>query len=188
MEEKMNSNGRGNRKDRKSRSRLLPWRRFPGLLAAALFPFLLSCTNNEEGIEKVEGDRVFIPDSEHYKMYEGANPKYFTTANPGKWEGKQYEHLPRVQFYKKNQNKFLSVKVNLKQSRIHHIETILLLNHLHEEIQSVPFEIDYEGYPQTDFYLGSGEIDSRYFVVAKCNKHDMWEQIVILSDEEAGKE
>ncbi len=154
-----------------------------GLLFLVMFS---GCIQNDGGIERVEGDRVIAPDSDYYKMYGGDNPKFFTSDNPGKWKGREYEHLPVINFSEKNGNKFIKVSMNLEQRPDHYTEVIILLDQNHQEIAAVPFDIYLKGKPQTDFFLGKGEISTKFYVVAKCNKHDMWEVPVILTLEQAG--
>lgn len=153
-----------------------------GVSLCLLLMIPLTCMNVGEDGNTEAGEGEVNPDSVQYKMYGGKEPMYFTASNPGKWTGKDYEHIPVVQFYTKGKNKFLSVKMNLKQDTRHYIESILLLDKDHQEITSVPFERTATGKMHTDFYLGNERISSRYYVVAKCNKHDMWEQIVVLDE------
>lgn len=119
-------------------------------------------------------------------MYGGENPKFFTSHNPGKWKGREYEHIPVYTFSESKDNKFIHVSMNMEQRPDHYIEALILPDHNHQEIASVPFERDVPGKAQTDFFLGKGKIPTKFYIVAKCSKHDMREVPVILSLEQAG--
>jgi desulfoferrodoxin (superoxide reductase-like protein) len=153
-------------------------------ILVGLTVLMSSCTQNDGGIERVEGDRVIAPNSEYYKMYGGENPKYFTTENPGKWKGHEAEHLPEIKFSESKGNKYINVSMNMVQRPDHYIESIILLDHVHQEITSVPFDRYATGKARTDFFLGNGEIPSKFYVVVKCSKHDMWETPVLLTLEQ----
>lgn len=148
-------------------------------LAAGLFVFTgfvllaVSCSGAKES-EKVDKG------SEENTMFTGKDPMFFTESNPGKWEDKTIEHLPELRFVKRDKAKLLQVRMNMQQESNHYIEALVLLDYQRNEKEKINFERGPGGFAQAEFFLGVGKIAPTWHVVAKCNKHDMWQKSITL--------
>lgn len=141
-----------------------------GLVILAL---IIGCGSGSKESEKAAKE-------DENTMYEGREPLFYTEANPGKWHNQKTGHVPVVEFKRKDNVAFLSAKVPLEQQYNHYIEALVLLNYKREEVAKISYRRGSAGFAQAEFFLGSGKISQTWYVVAKCNKHDMWEKKLIL--------
>ncbi len=112
-----------------------------------------------------------------------ADPKvlrFYTKDDPGMWDGKEDEHTPKITYKEGEPRKFkVTVPLVGTERPIHRIEAIILYaaNGTKEtEISSVKFN-QVVVVAAGDFELPERTEKNKndiYFVVAKCNLHDMW--------------
>ncbi|AFM14714.1 desulfoferrodoxin family protein [Turneriella parva] len=97
-------------------------------------------------------------------------PKYHTPTNPGAWESKAKEHNVSVRYLSSD-----AIEVTLPlQSSIqprHFIEAILLQDDREKEIAVQLFKPSYVS-AKAEFKLPDST--KPYYIVIKCNLHDMW--------------
>jgi desulfoferrodoxin (superoxide reductase-like protein) len=106
--------------------------------------------------------------------------RYYSTDAPGMWEGQEDAHMPKIEFKEGEKRKF-TVTVPLKATLdpLHKIEAIVFLavdGKKETEIAAVRFT---EALPAAtaEFEFPPAEFTPRgtvFYVIAKCNLHDMW--------------
>ncbi|HOT45053.1 MAG TPA: desulfoferrodoxin family protein [Spirochaetota bacterium] len=109
---------------------------------------------------------------------EAGTVRFYSAADPGKWESKAADHDVEITITRVNDRKYINVHVPFAKNREkkHYVEAILLLDANRKELQ------------KKSFARGSGEEGARFevqdsfndpvTVVIKCNLHDMWEKQV----------
>lgn len=97
-------------------------------------------------------------------------PKYHTQTNPGSWEKKAKEHEIQIR-YKTNHS--IEVKIPLASTLRppHYIEVIALHDDNEKEIAVKKFS---PSYVEASAVFEIPNTDEQYYIVAKCNLHDMW--------------
>lgn len=97
-------------------------------------------------------------------------PKYHTPTNPGAWESKAKEHNVSVRYLSADT---IEVTVPLQSSiqPRHYIEVILLQDEKEKEIAVQHFKPSYIP-AKAEFRLPDST--KPYYIVIKCNLHDMW--------------
>lgn len=127
--------------------------------------------------------------SENYETFkpdEATINNYHSDQNPGKWKDQAIDHVPQFKtIYNKKDKKNISIKVNIPfmgtRAPLHYIETIILADHNHNEMQKVDFLMGNED-AQAVFMLPK-DYKSYIYIISKCNLHDMWEARVDLDDQ-----
>lgn len=97
-----------------------------------------------------------------------------TPDNAGPWQSDEtiaHTHEPTVFIKKKGNKKVISVSLLIQASERHYIEKILLLDHNFKELQTREFLRNETAV--TEFTLDE-KYNTKVYVVAKCNIHDMW--------------
>jgi desulfoferrodoxin (superoxide reductase-like protein) len=105
-------------------------------------------------------------------------PKYHTQEAVGIWDNEVDSHMPVITGLG---NKKIEVRINFTPTidPPHYIETIVLMKGKEKQIEAKKFTLSKE-WPVAVFTVPTYEDD--YWVVAKCNLHDMWKADVKLSD------
>ncbi|MDH5718999.1 MAG: desulfoferrodoxin family protein [Spirochaetia bacterium] len=118
-----------------------------------------------------------IDDTENQSETQIEEQKFFSLSNSGKWADQRFDHSPMYEIKQTEKNKIIDVKVSLKVSGGHYIETFVLLDHNRNELQKV--NLNRGDMPKASFEL---PLDYRAFVyvIAKCNQHDMWEAKIVF--------
>lgn len=140
-----------------------------GLLA----PFLLFCTDDAS-------ESIVIPDQAKPQVKK--SPKYHTPDNEGLWPGKSKTHIPKLQFIGAEKER-IKVTVPLKPtySPRHYIEVIVLMQGGRKQIAVKSFKLDLKE-PEATFKLPDPSRND-YYVIVKCNLHDMWRTKVVRERE-----
>lgn len=108
--------------------------------------------------------------SQNYEKVRPIAPKYHTQTNPGAWEKKAKEHEIRIR-YKTNYSIEVTVPLESTMRPPHYIEVIALHDDNEKEIAVKKFKPSYTGAIAEFEIPNTGK---QYYVVAKCNLHDMW--------------
>jgi desulfoferrodoxin (superoxide reductase-like protein) len=118
----------------------------PLICIAAIF---VSCTDSPEGVTP---------------------PKYHTEDNAGIWTDKIDSHLPVITRIDANR---INVRVTFSPTLnpIHYVETILLMKGENTVVAVKKFKPSVS-IPVAVFRLP--DPDEKYWVISKCNLHDMW--------------
>lgn len=97
-------------------------------------------------------------------------PKYHTQTNPGSWEKKMEEHKIKISYVGSDK---IRVDVPLQSTLRppHFIEAILLQDDKEKEIKAKIFE---PSYTAADAEFKLPDSTKKYYIVIKCNLHDMW--------------
>jgi len=105
-------------------------------------------------------------------------PKYHTTEEVGVWDNEVDTHVPKITNIGSRK---IEVRVNFAPNidPPHYIEAIVLMKGLNTQIEAKRFTPS-SSWPIAVFTIPTVEDD--YWVVAKCNLHDMWRTDVALSD------
>lgn len=97
-------------------------------------------------------------------------PKYHTQGNSGAWESKKAEHEIRIR--RISQGKIeVTIPLQSTMQPPHYIEVIALQDDKEKEIAAQNFKPSYIPATAT-FELPDST--RQYYVIAKCNMHDMW--------------
>lgn len=106
--------------------------------------------------------------------------RFYSKEEPGMWEGQADTHVPIIEFKKGEKRKFtVTVPLVGTETPVHRIEAIFLMeiNGMQEkEVSAKRFDqvvlsasADFE-FPEPD----EKNKNAFYYIVAKCNLHDMW--------------
>lgn len=141
------------------------------LFALALFSVFIFALNmgcGEGGKEKETG--TITEEKE-------LDPKYFSEANPGKWEDVASGHRAIIEIFNVGQEKRITINSGFPNRPDHYTEVIILTDHMHREIGSVGIKKGEE--PQATFIMPR-DYRSKLYAIVKCNLHDMWEHPIIF--------
>lgn len=103
---------------------------------------------------------------------QNTEPKYYTPKNEGRWDLKSDTHTPIVKFLNKKGNIIkITVPFIPQKSPRHYIEMIALMQGKKQiAIKKINFSLSKA---IVKFELPDPDRND-YWVVAKCNQHDMW--------------
>jgi desulfoferrodoxin (superoxide reductase-like protein) len=100
-------------------------------------------------------------------------PKFYSPDNEGIWKGKSETHLPQIQFLDNANDKIrVTIPLTGNTNPRHYIEVIVLMQGERNQIgikQFQPTETSFTA----DFTLPEPSATD-YYIVGKCNLHDMW--------------
>jgi len=98
-------------------------------------------------------------------------PKYYTADENHRWSNIVDDHMPEIEFINDDKTR-IKVEVPLKptQNPRHYIQVIALMEG-EKEIASKKFNFSYNQ-AKAEFDLPDAE--KSYWILVKCNKHDMW--------------
>jgi len=99
-------------------------------------------------------------------------PKFYSADNPGKWKEQQATHTAQITEDGGDNERQIHVSIPMAPNPGHYIEVILLTDDKHKELAKKVLARSEQ--PVADFTLPKGN-NSRFYVVIKCNLHDMWE-------------
>lgn len=106
--------------------------------------------------------------------------RFYSKEEPGMWDGQADTHVPKIEFKPGEKRKFtVTVPLVGTANPPHRIEAIFLLavNGTKEtEIAATRFN-ELVSSPTADFELPEADDknrDTQYYIIAKCNVHDMW--------------
>lgn len=97
-------------------------------------------------------------------------PKYHTQTNPGAWENKAKEHEVKIRYVGSDTIEVTIPLQSTMQPR-HYIEAIVLHDDREKEIAARHFKPSYIE-AKAEFKLPDPR--KQYYIIAKCNAHDMW--------------
>ncbi len=148
------------------------------LISIMIFTMNLSCgwfSSDEES-------RDITPLTEY--LEEKRDYTYFSDQTPGKWKDQANDHMPQYAVTKSKDKKYLLVDVNVPFKGTitpsHYIECIILTDHNGKEMQKISFN------KGTTAFYAQFKLPSNYkayfYIIAKCNLHDMWRVKVFPSN------
>lgn len=97
-------------------------------------------------------------------------PKYHTQTNPGAWESKAKEHQINIAYLSPDTIE-VSIPLQSTMQPRHFIEAIVLQDDKEKEIAVRHFKPSYIP-AKAEFSLP--DATRSYYIVIKCNLHDMW--------------
>lgn len=99
-----------------------------------------------------------------------SSPKFHTEESAGIWVDKIDSHLPVI---RKLDNERIEVRVNFSPTLnpLHYVETIILMKGENTQVSKKRFQPS-TSIPVAVFKLKDADVN--YWVVSKCNLHDMW--------------
>lgn len=103
------------------------------------------------------------------------NPKYYTANDNHRWKDLSKDHLPEIKFVNEEKTK-IRVKVPLRpvQNPPHYIEAIALMKD-EKQVDIKRFRFTFKE-AEAEFVLPDKK--ARYWILVKCNKHDMWKEYI----------
>ena len=140
------------------------------LLSISVSLPLFHCGSDKEG-EK-------IPQKAQVPPHEEILQEYFTKANPGKWHDLPQDHAPNVNIFRDKKNINIVVTPPFEGNPTHYIEPILLTDYQVKELQKKSFP---KGSTATNtIFKLPLETKGEFYVILKCNQHDMWYEKIRL--------
>jgi len=99
-------------------------------------------------------------------------PKFYSADNPGVWKDHKATHTAQITLNGEDDERQIHVSVPLTPNPGHYIEAILLTDEQHRELAKKL--LSRSDAPAADLPVPRGKY-SKFYVVIKCNLHDMWE-------------
>lgn len=97
-------------------------------------------------------------------------PKYHTEDESGIWTVQAENHVPVIKWLNSNTIE-VRVGFNPTVNPRHYIETIVLMKGKRTQVDARKFEPS-QSIPVAEFSIPN--VDDDYWVIVKCNLHDMW--------------
>ena len=130
---------------------------------------MYNCSKFEE---KIDSEKIIETENEHIINNNSKTTKYHSAENTGQWDEKAEKHIPIIRFIDKDRST-IEVYVTLKPKKRpkHYIEFIALMDGK-KEIEIKRF--NFSSSPAKAVFKLPDPNKRNYWVVAKCNLHDMW--------------
>jgi len=111
--------------------------------------------------------------------HEAKLSQYFSANKPGKWKDLLDEHSPTVNIIKKSKTIRLVVSPPFAGKPEHYIELIVLSDYALNEIDKVSFPRGVT--PKSTSFSLPPKSKGEYYIIQKCNLHDMWYKKVLIN-------
>lgn len=149
------------------------------ILSGVCFLAVLSCSRSSE--QKTE--QVTVSKSGAVTLTDPRlmppEQKFFSAGNPGPWEKQRADHTPFVQVKETGKDQFaVEVSVGFDGDGPHYVENLILINHSMKEIKKADFKRGNK--TATARFDFTRKPEDKYYVLAKCSMHDVWQAEVKL--------